>query len=274
MSSTEINGADATSSKPARTGLWQWITDAIIRTDKELTFAKGLLSVSLFGTLIGAYVQNLSAYENKVAAQAQTDMTAATQAFADASNALSTPLSLQRRLIFSYHDAITTNTDSDATAYDTANARAIYKAYTDAYGSLSQNYNLLARKLELYIDWASNLNRDPTPDGAPTSDNIDMSLLNAYDFDCENNMPSFEKHKKDKDGKEEDDSTVTLTNQKNNPPKLTIDWYSAKHNVLAIRLGDRNLLRNHPRSHDAGAAMGIRHPDRSGEKGRFCQQDL
>jgi len=87
---------------------------------------------------------------------------------------------------------------------------------------LSQDYNLLARKAELYIDWASDLNRIPTANGKPTSDNIDMSLLNAYGFDCENNMPSFQ------------NSDVTLTNPKNNPATLTVDWYSAKHNVLAI----------------------------------------
>jgi hypothetical protein len=207
---------------PAPAGGWHRFKTAIFRGEKEFAVLKGLTALSIFGTLVGAYIQNLSAYENKVAAQAQSDMTAATQAFADVSGELSLPLILQKQLILSYHHAITANTDTDATAYDTANARTIYKLYTDAYGSLSKDYNLLARKGELYIDWASDLTRYPDANGTPTSDNIDMSLLNTYGFDCENNMPSFQ------------NSTVTLTNPKNNPPAITVDWYSAKHNVLAI----------------------------------------
>jgi hypothetical protein len=82
----------------------------LAKLEGEYSFLRGLTVLSVIGTLIGAYFQNLSAYENKVAAQAQTDMTAATQTFADASGALAPPLSLQWQLISDYHRAIAAGT--------------------------------------------------------------------------------------------------------------------------------------------------------------------
>jgi hypothetical protein len=228
-----MSSGDRDPKPPSTGGFWQWIKSAIIRTERDYSFLKGLTVLSLFGTLIGAYFQNLSAYENKVAAQAQADMTAATQTFAEVSSALASPLRLQRQLISDYHAAITAGTDGDADSYETADAYKVYRAYRKAYADLSQSYNLLARKAELYIDLSSDLNRNPSADGAPSEDEIDMSLLNAYGFDCETNMPSFDKHAKDKSGKQIDESKIELPNPQAKKT-LTVDWYSTKHHVLAI----------------------------------------
>src|SRR6202140_790712 len=225
MSSPENSGASAPASPGNKSGFWQ----SVRRIEQDFAVSK-LAILSVIGTLIGAYFQNLSTYNDKVTAQAKDDMTAATQAFADASSALSVPLALQKQLISGYHNAIATNSDSDNTAYETANAHSIYKSYTGAYRSLSENYNLLARKMELYLDWPSNLTRDPATDSAPTTDIINMSLLNTYGFDCEDDMPSFQKI--DPEDKNKDDSQVGLPHH--GKPLLTVDWYSAKHNVLAI----------------------------------------
>jgi len=97
-------GASAPSGASSTTGLWHKLKTAIVRIEREYTVVGGITLFSLFGTPIGAYIQNLSAYENKVAAQAQTDMTAATTAFADTSSTLSLP-SICRNNSFS---AITT----------------------------------------------------------------------------------------------------------------------------------------------------------------------
>jgi hypothetical protein len=227
-------GLDARSGE----GFWQRLKPALVRAEGEYSFVKGLTILSVFGTLIGAYFQNLSAYESKVAAQAQADLTAATQVFAETSSALAAPLSLQKQLIADYHNAIVAGTDGEASAYETAHAHEIYKAYTKAYADLSQNYNLLARKAELYIDLASDLRRNPTSDGTPSSDEIDMSRLNAYGFDCETHMPSFERGARDRNGRQENNSQennskVILTDAATKKT-LTVDWYSAKHQVLAI----------------------------------------
>jgi hypothetical protein len=47
-------------------------------------------------------------------------------------------------------------------------------------------------------------------------------LLGAYGFDCDKNMPSFDK----------ENSTLHL---KKKDSKLDVDWYSAKHHVLTIQ---------------------------------------
>src|SRR6202166_4248618 len=206
--------ADGGPGAPSGGGFWQRIKPALARAEGEYSFLKGLTVLSVFGTLIGAYFQNLSAYENKVAAQAQADLASATQTFTEASSALAAPLSLQKQLITDYHNAIVAGTDAEANAYETTHAHEIYKAYTKAYAELSQNYNLLARKAELYIDLASDLTRNPKSDGTPSSDEIDMSLLNAYGFDCEQHMPSFDRQAKDKNGKPENDSKLVLTDPK------------------------------------------------------------
>ena len=225
--------ADGGPGAPSGGGFWQRIKPALVRAEGEYSFVKGLTVLSVFGTLIGAYFQNLSAYENKVAAQAQADLAAAAQTFTETSSALGAPLSLQKQLIADYHNAIVAGTDAEANAYETTHAHEIYKAYTSAYAELSQNYNLLARKAELYIDLASDLTRNPKSDGTPSSDEIDMSLLNAYGFDCEQHMPSFDRNAKDKNGGRENDSKLVLTDPRTKKT-LTVDWYSAKHNVLAI----------------------------------------
>jgi hypothetical protein len=221
MSNLDDHGASTPPGAANRSGFWQSAKRTFFLIEQDFAVSK-LAILGVLGTLIGAYFQNLSIYNDKVSAQAKDDMTAAANAFADASSALSVPLALQQQLIFGYHYAIAANADSDSAAYETTNGRAIYKSYTDAHSSLSENYNLLARKMELYLDWPSNPARDPATDTAPSKDRIDMSLLNTLGFDCEDDMPSFQK----------EESQVPLPHH--GKTVLTVDWYSAKHNVLAI----------------------------------------
>src|SRR6516225_5144154 len=144
-------------------------------------FFKGVSFVGLLGvlgTLIAAYFQNLSAYQDKVTALAKDDMAAAAQAFTDASTALSRPLSLQERLILGYFAAVDQKVDTDDTAYMTKRTRAINGPYEDAYTALRQNINLLARKVEIYLDWPSNPLHDPAINGlSATADPINNSSL-------------------------------------------------------------------------------------------------
>ena len=145
------------------------------------TLPVGLLGV--LGTLIAAYFQNLSAYHDKVTALAKDDMAAAAQAFTDASTALSGPLSLQERLISGYFAAVDQKVDADDTAYVTTSTRAINGPYEVAYTALRQNINLLARKVEIYLDWPSNPLHDPAINVSASADPINnSSLLGTYNF--------------------------------------------------------------------------------------------
>jgi hypothetical protein len=217
MSSTPDDGA------PAPRGFWQSLKSFVLRSDAEVSYFKGLSFVGLLTTLIVAYFQYLSAYHNKVSAMAKDDMTAATDTFTRTSNALSTAIILEDQLYLSFKRAAALNASGDANALTSKRAHDLYTAYEAAATSLGENVNLLARKAEIYLDWAS----DPEHDAANTintlgADPISTSLLGTFGFDCDDDMPNFDKTnhvttKKTQDGKE-----------------LAIDWFSAKHHVLTI----------------------------------------
>jgi hypothetical protein len=218
MSSAEPSGADAAASKPK--SRWQRFKSAIVRTENELAFLKGLSIVSIVGTLIAAYFQNLSAYQDKVTIQAKDDLAAATQAFTEASTGLSTAIMVQDQLFYDFAHAHRQGALSDANALTTKHAADLYISYGEAVAALRQNTDLLARKMEIYLDCAS----DPAHDPATTSigtDPITTSLLGAVGFDCDDDMPSFDKGK-------------TRITKSANGATLAVDWYSAKHHLFTI----------------------------------------
>jgi hypothetical protein len=223
IGASSIVDVDATASSriPAKPGLWQRVKGAVARTEKEFAFVKGLAIVSLVGTCIGAYFQYLSAYQDKVSAQAKDDMAAATNAFTETSNALSTAITLQDLLFYDFRRAAKLNAGGDANALTSKHAQELYKPYDEAASALRENINLIARKMEIYLDWASDASRDPATNTNIGTDPISTSVLGAFDFDCDRDMPSFRKE------------NSVLRKQKNGRT-LDIDWYSTKHHVLTI----------------------------------------
>src|SRR5262245_60617200 len=184
--------APSASSKETNHPTWQKLKRWFVTTETEFSFVKSLTFIGFLGTLIAAYFQYLSAYQEKVTARAKEDLAAATSAFTEAANALSIPLSLQERLVFAFYDAVNNKIDVDDNAYVTKRARAIAERYEDAYTALRENINLLARKVEIYLDWPSDLGRDPAQNNLLILDPINSSLLGAYNFDCDKHLPSFE----------------------------------------------------------------------------------
>jgi hypothetical protein len=221
MPDPEGGGASAPNSSQTRPGFWQQLKGAAIRTEREFAFLKGLAVVSLLGTLIGAYFQYLSAYQDKASALAQEDTAAATNAFTETSNALSLAITLQGLLFYDFVHAVKLNAANDAAALTSKNAHDLYQPYEEASATLRENTNLLARKMEIYLDWASDIGRDPATDADLGVDPISTSLLGVFGFDCDQDMPTFEVGKS------------TLHKVKNGKT-LDVDWYSAKHHVLTI----------------------------------------
>ena len=206
---------------PAATGLWQKVKGAVVRTEKEIVFVKGLAVVSVVGTLIGGYFQYLSSYQDKVSAQAKDDMTAATAAFTETSATLSTAITLQAMLFYDFIHAAKLNVGGDGNAMTRRDAQQLSKPYEDAAAALSENINLIARKMEIYIDWASNVDRDPAAQTTFGTDPISTSMLGAVDFDCDTDMPNF-------------DANAHVVSKKKGAKQLDVDWYSAKHHVFTI----------------------------------------
>jgi hypothetical protein len=221
MSSTESGSAAAPSGGPPKLGLWQKVRDIIIRTDAELSFLKGLGIVSVLGTLLAGYFQYLSTYHDKVAEVAKDDMAKATAAFTEASNTLAAAITLQDQLFYDFSRAIKLNADGDSNALMSKNAHDLYKPYEDAADALRVNINLMARKMEIYLDWPSDPKHDPADNSMLGVDPISTSLLGAVDFDCDTDMPKFDEH----------DHQIVKTKKER---KLAVDWYSAKHHVLTI----------------------------------------
>jgi hypothetical protein len=208
-----------TAAKPAgRRTFTQWL----LATETGFSFVKGLTFISFAGTLIAAYFQYLSAYQDKVQTQAKDDLAAATAAFIETSNALSTPMTLQGLLAYDFGQATKLKVDTDQNALPTRNASDMYKPYDDAFSALHENINLFARKMEIYLDWPSDLGLDPAAQTGLGQDPISTSMLGAYNFDCDSDMPSFEAGK----------TTVHLKGQDGSG--LDVDWYSAKHHVLTM----------------------------------------
>jgi hypothetical protein len=195
------------------------IKRALLATEGKFAFVKGLTFIGFLGTLIAAYFQYLTAYEDKVATQAKEDLTAATAAFTDTSTALSVPIMLQAAL---FRDFANAKGGGDQNALPSKDAEAVYKAYVDANTSLRQNINLLARKMEIYLDWPSDLGRELSSQHRLGLDPISTSALGAHDFDCDDSMPSFAKG----------DSRIQV--RAKNGDVLDVDWFSAKHHVFTI----------------------------------------
>src|SRR5690242_15749640 len=90
----------------AKPSVWSRVKGALVRTEQEFVFLKGLTVVSVLGTILVGYFQYISAYEDKVAAQYKEDFAAATGAFNEIANAFSTAQNLQQLLYFNYNDVV------------------------------------------------------------------------------------------------------------------------------------------------------------------------
>jgi hypothetical protein len=259
-------GDDAYQPPPDRAGVSQrpgwWARAGTIfgKTNSVLSYAKGLPVITIIGSLLVGYFQYLNAYQDKVSAQAKDDMAAATSTFTDIANAFSETQTLQQILFFDFSNALDDRSDADAKALGTRDARGIFPTYENARTQLRQNSNLLARKAEMYIDWASDADRDAAEARTPTTDPLTESLLGNYNFDCDDpaNFPQFETTSspnvksvstktdedcqidKDQGNYDPDQSYIYLCARRNgeivqDKPAITIHWYSAKHQVLTMQ---------------------------------------
>jgi len=221
--------------------------------DGKLSVAKGLTVVTLLAGFLGGYFQYLGAYEDKVREQAKTDMAAATQTFLDITNAFAEAQMLQQLVYFDYA-ATLGEPDPGNSKMVTQAGYETFPAYTKARNGLRQNTTIFARKAEIYIDWPSNLGRDPATAQVSDEDPLTEALLGNYNFDCDAHLPHFGKEQASQpktgpgkdicdEGGERDNpnaSSVALCavgdDKKVDPrlPAVIINWNSAKHHVLTM----------------------------------------
>ena len=110
----------------------------------------------------------------------------------------------------------------DKNALTSKNAQDLYKAYEDTAADLHENVNLVARQVEINLDWASDVERDPaaqtTFGSDPSARRFSVrSVSTAISTNtCRSSIAGSHGHR---DERQE---------------FADIDWYSAKHHVFTI----------------------------------------
>ena len=233
---------------------WLWTT---VKGLSLFTVLSGLFTV--LSSLAVGYFQYLNAYQEKVSSQAKEDMTLAAATFTEISRPFSEMQALQQTLYTDFARAIGEKSEASDKALATRNARAISERYEKARIELRENIDLLTRKAEIYIDWASNTYRDPAEKHNVDGDPLSRRVLRDYAFDCSDkfNFPAFgnvhvpdddtsakevaddkycamaEKRGVDETTKPKD-AFIRICAGPNDKAAKRINWYSAKHHVLTM----------------------------------------
>jgi hypothetical protein len=195
-------------------------------------FFVSLPVITVIGSLLASHFQYLSAYQDKVDAEAKQQVSAAETTYTDVSIMFSKAITLQQYLFFDFRDSVKANTFSDGHALNSTDARAIFKQYDELRISLRQNIDLLARRVERDLDWRSDPERDPA-NVSLVDDPVTRIKLGAYNFECESQdgpMPDF--HPGESNVALPPPPEMLAYNPKAKP--LRLDWYSAKHHVLTL----------------------------------------
>jgi hypothetical protein len=138
-------------------------------------------------------------------------------------------------------------------------ARTAFPEYVKTRTSLRDKSRVFARKAEMYIDWVSDLGRDPAAKHELNTDPLTEALLGSYNFDCDDraNFPRFENmnaNKRSEPGKVVQDRCVAGSEKTENQREssinlcarddhgkiisqrepVTINWQSAKHHIVTM----------------------------------------
>jgi len=223
------------------------------RWDNDFSVFKGLGLVTVAASLAGGYLQYLNTYEQKVGELAQADMTAATAAFVEISNAYAEIQMLQQLIYFNYV-AAGNSSDAGNKAMTTKAGQDAYQGYVNARNALRKDSNIYVRKAELYIDWPSNLSRDAAGTTALDGDPLTETLLGDYNFDCDAriNFAHYDDTQPDKStkdfcaGSNETERQASVGSKTvfcavddagridHSKPSREISWHSAKHHLIVM----------------------------------------
>jgi len=237
-----------------RPGFWK----RLLGFDSWLHSAASLSVVTLLAGWFGTYIQYLNAYEQKVSETAQADMKAATDAFVEISDAYAEAQLLQQLIYYNYVASANDAGDTGNKAMVTKAGRDAYPDYVRARNGLRKNSSIYVRKAELYIDWPSNLDRDPAGTTANDGDPLTESLLGDYNFDCDakENFPHYEAPGATNQPDKGTDDLCLVPNETqkqiaigsktvicavddngridHSRPSREINWHSAKHHLIVM----------------------------------------
>jgi len=203
---------------------WNDLVQRLRRLAKKITVGVAVsVAATSLGWLLGSYFQYISWRDQQNIDMFKQDFAAANATFAEVSGVLSIAMNLQQMIEANFRRALIENVDADDSAYLTVSGRRLYQPYIDAQNSLKENIDVLARKMEIFVDWASDPTHNPSAKGQG-ADRMSRSMLDKYDFKCERYIPDVTDFKK---------LTTQKVEKKDEP--LRIDWNSAKHHVLTFQ---------------------------------------
>jgi hypothetical protein len=192
------------------------------RFDRPFRFAGRLTLVSLvigaLGTVVGSFFQYTAWREEQNLARYKEDFAKATETFVEVSAELASAMNLQQLIYFNHKQAVNENVDNKKDSLQYRNANKVCEEYFTARTGLRRHVDLLARKMEMFIDRPSVpeptvsplriVLQDPIVP-APVATNLDA--LQQSGFDCAAHLPKF--GVRDIAG---------------------IDWFSSKHHVVTF----------------------------------------
>ncbi|HKF93390.1 MAG TPA: hypothetical protein VKB96_02085 [Gammaproteobacteria bacterium] len=179
----------------------------------------GLLSIVAGGlsALIASFLQYSSWRQEQQLARYKEDLGKAIETFSDVSSTLASAMNLQQLIYFNYRGAIRDKVDTDKSSLQYKNANKVYDDYFKERTALRRNVDVVARKMEIFVDWPSISDpkissvRDLIKDPIAPKTVIAAEQASLTDFDCVKHLPNFEK---------------------NELP--SVDWYSTKHHVVTF----------------------------------------
>ncbi len=215
----------------AKPGFWDRCAKLTAGINERFHFFVSLPVVTVLGSTLTGHFQYLSAYQEKVATEAKQQLSAAETTYTEVATMFAKAITLQQYLFFDFCDATAADNYGDDTL-ESKDARAIFPQYDGLRISLRENIDLLARKVELNLDWRSDPNHDAAERTTIGTDPVTRIALGYYDFECEKDgpMPSFQTGSADAELPPTEEMLKTNRNAK----PLSLDWYSTKHELLTL----------------------------------------
>jgi hypothetical protein len=216
-----------------------------------ISYLIGLPVITLLGSLVVGYYQYLNASQEKIRAQAETEMQMATKAVMDISRTFAEVQTLQRAMFRDFVSALDDNTGVEEQALATRHAKNVWENYEANGLALLQAGDMMARNAEIYVDWATEPGRKLVDARRrPNSDPLTSTLLKTYDFDCDNILPAFVPAPGNTRRRNPPSTCSVDAEQYSEPeefiydicprrkdvqlPAVRIHWFSAKHQVMTM----------------------------------------
>ena len=135
-------------------GHWRSLRRAFELIDQPFRLATNLTFLGILGSLIGAYVQYNSWWNEKNLARYREELTSAIASYAEISGQISSMINLQQMMYYAYKNAFDHwgPRDQESKLFLTRNGKKTYDDYVISRTALRKQVDVLLGKADLFID--------------------------------------------------------------------------------------------------------------------------